>query len=133
MSDDETTLVEPVGSHDHIQGDVSASVTLVEYGDYECPYCGETYGVLKEVLQKMGTVLRFVFRNFPLREMHPYALKAAEAAEGDDHRPALGSTVGTVFGSDIDNLGFVVLGQWRRRDWLGQGSNTSLANLCKDA
>jgi protein-disulfide isomerase len=81
MSDDEAILVEPVGGNDHIQGNPSAQVTLLEYGDYECPYCGEAYGVLKEVQKHMGATIRFVFRNFPLREMHPHAMKAAEAAE----------------------------------------------------
>jgi protein-disulfide isomerase len=71
----------PVGSADHVQGNPRAAVTLVEYGDYECPYCGAAYPVLKEVQRRMGDELRFVFRNFPLAEVHPHALVAAEAAE----------------------------------------------------
>jgi protein-disulfide isomerase len=81
MSIDETALSEPVGAKDHVQGPANAPVTLVEYGDYECSYCGEAYPVLKEVQKKMGNDLRFVIRNFPLTQSHPYAFAAAEAAE----------------------------------------------------
>jgi len=59
----------------------SAPLTLVEYGDYECPYCGAAYPIVKEVQRRLGDSLRFVFRNFPLAEMHPHAQHAAEAAE----------------------------------------------------
>lgn len=76
-----TRLSIPVGPEDHAQGLANAPITLVEYGDYECPYCGEVYPVLKEVEAAMGDRLRFVFRNFPLAEMHPHALRAAEFAE----------------------------------------------------
>jgi protein-disulfide isomerase len=75
-------LVLPVGPRDHIQGPVDAALTLVEYGDYECPYCGEAYPIVKEIQRRMGSRLRFVFRNFPLGNMHPHAALAAEAAEG---------------------------------------------------
>jgi protein-disulfide isomerase len=71
----------PVGPEDHVEGNPSAKVTLVEYGDFECPYCGSAYSVLKEVQRRMGDEMRFVFRNFPLAEMHPHALAAAEAVE----------------------------------------------------
>lgn len=76
-----TRLAIPVGSQDHAQGLAQAAVTLVEYGDYECPYCGEAYPILKAVQRAMGDQLRFVFRNFPLAEMHPHAVRAAEFAE----------------------------------------------------
>ena len=66
---------------DHIQGNEENSITLVEYGDFECPYCGEAYPIVKEIQKIKGDVLRFVFRNFPLSEMHQYALHAAYAAE----------------------------------------------------
>jgi protein-disulfide isomerase len=66
---------------DHIQGPVDAPVTLVEYGDYECPYCGAAYPIVKEVQTRMGERLRFVFRNFPITTSHPHAEQAAEAAE----------------------------------------------------
>ena len=74
-------LTLPVGPHDHVSGPDDAPVTLVEYGDYECPYCGEAYPLLKAVQQALGEKLRFVFRNFPLAEMHPHAVHAAELAE----------------------------------------------------
>ena len=66
---------------DHVQGPVDAPVTLVQYGDYECPYCGEAYPIVKEVQARMGERLRFVFRNFPISTSHPHAERAAEAAE----------------------------------------------------
>ncbi|PZU94792.1 MAG: disulfide bond formation protein DsbA [Chelatococcus sp.] len=76
-----TRLTIPVDARDHMQGPASAPVTLVEYGDYECPYCGEAYPVLKAVQEVMGERLRFVFRNFPISELHPHAVRAAEFAE----------------------------------------------------
>ena len=75
------TLTTPVGEQDHVQGAEHADVTLVEYGDYECPYCGEAYPIVKEVQERMGARLRFVFRNFPLGELHPHAVAAAQTAE----------------------------------------------------
>lgn len=80
MSDD-NSLSEPVGPDDHAQGPETAPVTLLEYGDYQCSYCGEAYPILKEVQAKMGKGLRFVFRNFPITSIHPQAFIAAEAAE----------------------------------------------------
>jgi len=70
-----------VGPADHIQGSAHAAIELVEYGDYECPHCGRAYPVIKHVQQTMGDDLKFVFRNFPLSEMHPHALNAAVATE----------------------------------------------------
>ncbi len=83
MSTRETAaeLTLPVGDRDHLQGPPDAAVTLVEYGDYECPHCGRAYPIVKEVQKQMGRRLRFVYRNFPLRDSHPYAQHAAEAAE----------------------------------------------------
>ena len=66
---------------DHIQGPTSAAATLIEYGDYECPYCGQAYPIIKEIQRRLGNKLRFVFRNFPLTEIHLHAQHAAEAAE----------------------------------------------------
>jgi protein-disulfide isomerase len=71
----------PVTDLDHVQGDDSALVTLIEYGDFECPSCGRAYPVLKRVKQRLGERLRFVFRNFPIAQNHPHAEHAAEAAE----------------------------------------------------
>lgn len=71
----------PGGPEEHAQGSPEASVTLVEYGDFECGYCGEAYSIVKEVQRVMGERLRFVFRHFPLTQMHPHAEHAAEASE----------------------------------------------------
>src|SRR5882762_6699974 len=76
-----STLKVPVGTADHIQGDENAALTLVEYGDYECPHCGHAYPIVKRVQKHFGKRLRFVFRNFPLNEIHPHAESAAETAE----------------------------------------------------
>ncbi|HEX6509769.1 MAG TPA: DsbA family protein [Chloroflexota bacterium] len=74
-------LVVPVNENDHVQGPADAPVTLVEYGDYECPFCGRAYGIVKRLQAELGDRVRFVFRNFPLVESHPHAEEAAEAAE----------------------------------------------------
>jgi protein-disulfide isomerase len=75
-------LTVPVSEdRDHIEGPASAAVTLVQYGDYECPYCGEAYPIVKDVQARMRDRLRFVFRNFPISTSHPHAEQAAEAAE----------------------------------------------------
>jgi protein-disulfide isomerase len=79
--DDSARLTQPVSARDHVEGPAVAPVTLVEYGDYQCPYCGAAYPVVKRLQKKLGKKLRFVFRNFPLTEAHPYALIAAETAE----------------------------------------------------
>jgi protein-disulfide isomerase len=71
----------PVASSDHIQGDEDAATTLVEYGDYECPACGLAYPIVKQAQEHFGRQLRFVFRHFPLTEVHPNAAPAAESAE----------------------------------------------------
>jgi protein-disulfide isomerase len=78
----EAVLTVPVAEdRDHIQGPADAAVTLVEYGDFECPYCGGAYPIIKDVQARMGDRLRFVFRNFPISTSHPHAEQAAEAAE----------------------------------------------------
>src|SRR5215210_8347344 len=73
--------LEPVGTSDHARGPKDAPVTLVKYGDYECPYCGEAHPVLKELQERVGEQVRFVFRHFPLDSAHPRARRAAQAAE----------------------------------------------------
>ncbi|HTD95190.1 MAG TPA: thioredoxin domain-containing protein [Chitinophagaceae bacterium] len=70
-----------VSDKDHASGPSKAPVTLVEFGDYECPHCGRAYPIIKDIQQTMGKQLRFVFRNFPLNESHPHAFMAAVAAE----------------------------------------------------
>lgn len=74
-------LVPPVSERDHASGDPHAPVTLVEYGDYECPHCGHAHPIVKSIQRRLGKKLRFVFRNFPLAEAHPHARHASEAAE----------------------------------------------------
>ena len=74
-------LVVPVSERDHTYGPADAPVTLVEYGDYQCPYCGQAYGILKTIQSRFGRRLRFAYRHFPLAEIHPLAVGAAEAAE----------------------------------------------------
>ena len=81
VKDHTGVLSVPVTVHDHAQGPADALVTLVEYGDYECSYCGRAYPIVKEVQRRLGSQLRFVFRNFPLAESHSHAEHAAEAAE----------------------------------------------------
>jgi protein-disulfide isomerase len=78
----EPRLTLPVADdRDHVQGPADAAVTLLEYGDYECPFCGAAYPIVKQVQETMGERLRFVFRNFPITTAHPHAEQAAEAAE----------------------------------------------------
>jgi protein-disulfide isomerase len=69
------------GASDHGFGERGAKVTLVEYGDFECPHCGAAHKVLKPLVERLQRELLFVFRNFPLTEIHPHALNAAIAAE----------------------------------------------------
>jgi protein-disulfide isomerase len=71
----------PVGSADHAIGPADAPITLVEYGDYECPYCGQAFPVTQSLIREFGPSLRFVFRHLPLSNVHPHAERAAEAAE----------------------------------------------------
>lgn len=76
---DEPALI--ITEHDHAQGEVSAPVTLVEYGDFECPYSREALNTVQLLQREFGHDLRFVFRHFPLADKHPHAVLAAEAAE----------------------------------------------------
>ncbi|UPQ76063.1 DsbA family protein [Chryseobacterium nepalense] len=78
------SLKPSVNKTDHAQGNDNADLTIVEYGDYQCPYCGAAYPVLKELMKEFKGQVNFVFRNFPLSEMHPYARPAAIAAEAAD-------------------------------------------------
>jgi len=71
-----------VSERDHSQGPATAAITLVQYGDYECPYTRQSTWVVQAMQQELGDQLRFIYRNFPLTEIHPHALHAALAAEG---------------------------------------------------
>ena len=74
-------LTLPVGKRDDVLGPATAPVTMVEYGDFECPYCGQAYYVVKSLIEQLGRRMCFVFRHFPLASIHPFAELAAEAAE----------------------------------------------------
>ena len=97
-----STLAVPVTDADHAKGSPDAALTLVEYGDYQCPYCAMAYPVVQEILERNGRQLRFVFRNFPLSQAHPYASMAAQVAEG-------AATLGRF---------------WQMHDWLYQYQDT---------
>ncbi len=71
----------PIGAQDHIQGFVGAKVSLLEYGDFECPYCRAAFPVINDLRHEMGDKLVFAFRHFPLASVHPHAIAAALAAE----------------------------------------------------
>jgi protein-disulfide isomerase len=75
-----STLHPPITDQDHSIGSAAAKCTLVEYGDYQCPSCGEAYPIVKRLRQQFADDIRFVFRNFPLSEMHAQAEHAAETA-----------------------------------------------------
>ena len=77
----EGLLRPPVHDSDHSQGPAEAPITLVEYGDFQCPYCYRAHPLVQALQKQFGARLRFVFRNFPLTEIHAQALHAAEAAE----------------------------------------------------
>ncbi len=81
MMPDDAALVVPVSAVDHIQGNAHAVVTLVEYGDFQCPACGMAYPLVKQLQHRYAGNLRLVFRHFPLSQAHPYAQLAAELAE----------------------------------------------------
>jgi protein-disulfide isomerase len=78
----QATLSQPVSDRrDHIRGNPAAAVTLLEYGDFECPHCGRAHPILVDLMERIGNEVRFVFRHFPLSQIHPHAPLAAEAAE----------------------------------------------------
>ena len=81
MLREDAILAMPVSAHDHVQGNAHAVVTLVEYGDFQCPACGSAYPLVKQIQHRYAGNLRFVFRHFPLGQAHPYAQLAAELAE----------------------------------------------------
>lgn len=74
-------LKAPLTEEDHVQGPPDAPATLLEYGDFQCPYCGAAYPIVKKVQEYFGDDLRFAFRHFPLVNVHPFAEPAAETAE----------------------------------------------------
>jgi protein-disulfide isomerase len=100
----------PVAAQDHMQGPADASITLVEYGDYQCPYCAQAYPILKQLQRRFGERMSLVFRNFPLTEIHRHALHAAQAAE----------SVGAQLGNDA---------YWRMHDAIYEHQQDSPAAL----
>lgn len=76
-----STLKPEISAKDHVQGTDGAAITIVEFGDYQCPYCGDAFPIIQEIQDTFGSQIKFVFRNFPLRESHQYAFSAALAAE----------------------------------------------------
>ena len=78
---DSPVLTVPVSERDHVRGPATAPLTLLEYGDYECPFCGAAHPIVKQVERLLEGDLRFAYRHFPLRQIHPHAYQAAEAAE----------------------------------------------------
>jgi protein-disulfide isomerase len=81
VSPEEDRLVDPVHGDDHVAGPLDAPLSIVEYGDYQCSYCGQAYPIVRELQRTFQGKLRFVFRNLPLTNLHPFAFAAAEAAE----------------------------------------------------
>src|SRR5258708_29974591 len=74
-------LSEPVSAHDHLRGPGSAAISLVEYGDFECPYCRAAEPIVAGLMAALGDQLSVTFRHFPLSQVHPHARHAAEVAE----------------------------------------------------
>ena len=70
-----------ISPRDHVSGPPTAPVTLVEYGDFECPHCGRAYPLIEEARRELGDSLRFVFRHYPINVQHDHAMLAAEASE----------------------------------------------------
>jgi protein-disulfide isomerase len=115
-------LMVPVGPRDHFEGPADAPVTLLEYGDFECPGCGAAHPIVKELQRQLGSKLRLVFRHFPLTTMHAHAQIAGEAAEAAgtqgrfwpmhdllfEHQDALRDTdlleYGTALGLDVETF-----------------------------
>jgi protein-disulfide isomerase len=93
-----------VGGRDHVAGPADAPVTLVEYGDYECPHCARAHPVVARVRESLGSSLRFVFRHFPLTEAHPHAEHAAEAAESAAERGKFWEMHDAIYAHQRDGL-----------------------------
>jgi protein-disulfide isomerase len=74
-------VIPPVGPDDHTLGAPNAPITLVEYGDFECPQCADAFPIIERIRARLGDRLRFVFRHYPLSETHPHAQHAAEISE----------------------------------------------------
>jgi protein-disulfide isomerase len=91
----------PINAADHTRGSKDAPIILLEYGDYQCPHCGRAYPVTERLGKVLGDNLRFVFRHFPLGELHPYATNAALAAEAAGRQGKFWDMHGTLFRNQI--------------------------------
>jgi protein-disulfide isomerase len=89
----------PVTERDHQRGPARAPVTLVEYSDFQCPFCGQAFYVLRDIEDRFRDDLRFVYRHFPLTEVHPLALIAAEASEAASDQGRFWEMHDTLFGN----------------------------------
>lgn len=98
------SLVIPVNERDHVRGPARAAVTLVEYGDFQCPFCGAAYYVLRNIEERFRRDLRFVYRHFPLTEVHPLAMSAAEASEAAAAQGRFWEMHGTLFENQANLL-----------------------------
>jgi len=106
-------LIPAVNSNDHSYGNPNAAIELVEYGDYQCPYCGRAHPIVKRIQQKLGKDLRFVFRNFPLSKIHPQAFNAAVATEAAGLQDKFWEMHDIVFENQkrLDEEGFALFGR----------------------
>jgi protein-disulfide isomerase len=95
-------LFTPVNEKDHIQGSPNSPVTLVEFGDYQCPLCRMTAPIIKQLQKELGEHLRVVFRHFPLKTSHPYAMAAAQAAEAANLQNKFWEMHDLLFGKQFD-------------------------------
>lgn len=86
---------------DHVQGNPGAPITLVEYGDYQCPHCGHAYPIVKQIQKHLGDQLKFIFRNFPLKKAHPLAMAAALAAEAAGRQNKFWEMHDTIFENQL--------------------------------
>jgi protein-disulfide isomerase len=92
-------LARAVGEDDHVLGPQSSSATLVEYGDYECPYCRQLHPIIQEIMRRTEG-LRFVYRHFPIGKLHPNAARAAESAEAAGAQGLFWEMHDLLFGQD---------------------------------
>ena len=114
----------PDPERDHFQGTIDAPIALLEYGDYECPFCGEVQPIVREIQRRLGDDLCFAFRHFPLTNVHPHAEHAAEAAEACGEQGAFWPMHETLFANQ-DTLDDESLAQYAAA--LGSGRNTCLS------
>jgi protein-disulfide isomerase len=94
---DRPSLTVPIGGRDHVLGPPTATLTLLEYGDYECPFCRAAQDPVERLLQVAGDGLRYAYRHFPLTQIHPHAQQAAEASEAAAAQDAFWEMHGLLF------------------------------------